>query len=56
MHIINCKVGLKLKWTKSCVLAAAGVDNADSYSNNFILAVKDTKLYIPVVTLSARYS
>ena len=56
MPLINCKVGLKLKWTKSCVLAAAGVDNADSYSNNFILAVKDTKLYIPVVTLSARYS
>ena len=56
MPLINCKVGLKLKWTKSCVLAAAGVDNADAYSNNFIFVVKDTKLYIPVVTLSARDS
>ena len=54
MPLINCKVGLKLKWTKSCVLAAAGVDNADAYSNNFIFVVKGTKLCIPAVTLSAK--
>ena len=27
MPWINCKVELKLKWTKYCVLSAAGDDN-----------------------------
>ena len=45
------KVELKLKWTKHCVLTAVGTDNNDANSNNIF---KDTKLYVPVVTLSAR--
>ena len=53
MPLINCKVELKLKWTKYCVLFAAGVDNTNA-NPNFIFTVKDTKLYVPVVTLSAR--
>ena len=56
MLLINCKVELKLKWKKYCVLSAAGNDNVNGNDNdnNIIFTIKDTKLYIPVVTLSAR--
>ena len=54
MPLINCKVELKLKWTKYCVLSAVGNDNNDANSNNIIFIIKDTKLYVPVVTLSAK--
>ena len=40
LELMNCKVGLILKLTKSCVLAAAGIDNANAYSNKFILLLK----------------
>ena len=57
--MINCKVELKLKWTKHCVLSAAGNKNNndndhDNNSNNIIFTINDRKLHIPVVTLSAR--
>ena len=52
MPLINCKIELKLRWTKRCVLLATGADNVDANSNNIILTIKDTKLYVPVVTLS----
>ena len=52
MSLINCKVELKLKWTNHCVLSENGNDNDDTNSNNIILTIKDTKLY--VVTLSAK--
>ena len=51
MAFINCKVELKLKWTKYCVLSAGGNDNVNDNSNNIIFTVKDTKLFVPVVTL-----
>ena len=35
-------------------MAAVGADNASVDSNNIISAIKDTKLYISVVTLSAK--
>ena len=54
MPLINCKVELKLKWTKYCVLSAASADNINANSNNIIFTIKDTKLYVPVITLSAR--
>ena len=54
MSLINCKVELKLKWTKYSVLSAAGTDNPHVKSNNIIFTVKDGKLCLPVVTLSAR--
>ena len=55
MPLINCKVGLKLKWAKYCLLSAAGSDNVNNIdSNNIIFTIKDTKFYVPVVTLSAR--
>ena len=36
------------------VLSAAGADNANADSNNIIFTIKDTKLYVSVVTLSAK--
>ena len=59
MSLINCKVELKLRWTKYCVLSAAdnddlnNIDDNDS-GNNIIFTMKDTKLYLSVVTLSVR--
>ena len=54
MPLINCKVELKFKWTKYCVLTASGADNVDVNSNNVTFTIKDTKLYVPVVTLSGK--
>ena len=54
MPLINFGVELKLKWTKNCVLAAAGNDNINDSPNNFIFTIKDTKLYVFVVNLSAK--
>ena len=49
---------MKLKWAKYCVFSATGNDNLynivnHNNGNNIILTIKDTKLYVPVVTLSA---
>ena len=52
--LINCKVELKLNWTKCCVLAIADNDNDYANSNIIISTTKDTKLYLPVVTLSVK--
>ena len=54
MPLINCKVELKLKWTIYSVLSAAGADNTNANSHNIIFTIKNTKLYVPVVTLSPR--
>ena len=45
-----------MKWTKYCVLSANSNDNADNddNANNIIFTIKDTKLYVSVVTLSAK--
>ena len=51
MPLITCKVELKLKWMKHYVLATAGVDNTNANPNNIIFTIKETKLYVPVVTL-----
>ena len=54
MPLINCKVELKLKRTKYCVLSAAGADNVNNRdSHNIIFVIKDTKL-CSCSTLSAR--
>ena len=44
MPLINCKIKLNLTWKKECVLSA-GVGEA-------VFIINDTKLYVPVVTLS----
>ena len=54
MPLINCKVKLRLKWKNYCVLFAAGVDNVSNKDDRVIFTIKDTKLYVPIVTLSAR--
>ena len=54
MPLINFKVELNLKWTKNFVLAAAGNDNTNDNSNNIIFTIRDAKLYVPVVNLSAK--
>ena len=53
MQLINCEVELKLKLPKYRVLAAAGVD-VNANANNITFTIKDTKLYVPFVTLSAK--
>ena len=46
MPLIYCKVELKLKWTKYCVLSAAGADNVNGNDNDniIIFTMKDAKL------------
>ena len=53
MPLINCKVELKLRWSKLCVLSVAGTDNANGNNdeNHIIFTIKDTKLYIPVAII-----
>ena len=58
--LINCKVELILTWTKNCALAdmtvAPARNNNDPPANvaptGLEFQIKDTKLYVPVVTLS----
>ena len=52
--LVNCKIELKLKWTNYCVLSAVGTDHENDRDNNIIFTIKDPKLYVPVVTISAR--
>ena len=54
MPLINCKVELKLKWMNHYVLSANGKDNDEANSNNIIFNIKDTKLIVSLVTLSAK--
>ena len=39
-----------------CGLSAGGADNTDVNSNNIIFTTTETKLYVPVVTSSAKYN
>ena len=48
--LINCEVELILTWTKNCVLADMTVANNPPSGLEF--QITDTKLYVPVVTLS----
>ena len=56
MSLIIWKVELKLDCANHCVLTPADADNNDVKSNNVIFTIKDKKLYVPVVALSARDS
>ena len=51
MPLINCEVNLILTWSSTCVLIATG--NANQAAT---FAITDTKLYVPVVTLSTQES
>ena len=57
MPLINCILELKRKWTKYCVLSVGNNENKineDADANNIIFTIKNTKLYVLVVTLSAK--
>ena len=56
MPLINSEIELKLKRAKYCVLSAAGNDNMDNMDDNpnNIFLIRDTKLHVPVVTLSVK--
>ena len=44
MLLINCKIKLSLTWKKECVLS--------NQAGNAVFIINDTKMYVPVVTLS----
>ena len=44
MRLINCKIKLNLTWKKECVLS--------NQAGNAVFIINDTKMYVPVVTLS----
>ena len=52
MPLINCKIKLNLTWKKDCVLSIDADANAANAANNAVFIINDTKLYVPVVTLS----
>ena len=45
MPLINCKAELSLKWYENFILS--------SEDGNSVFTITDTKLYVPIVTLSA---
>ena len=47
MPLINCEVNLILTWSSTCVIVST--NNANQ---NATFPITDTKLYVPVVTLS----
>ena len=49
MPLINCEVNLILTWSSTCVLISTVFPN-----QNATFAITDTKLYVPVVTLSTQ--
>ena len=49
MSLINCEVNLILTWSSTCVLVPTRVNN-----QNAKFAITNTKLYVPVVTLSTQ--
>ena len=49
MPLINCEVNLILTWSSTCVLIATNNENQAA-----IFTITDTKLYVPVVTLSTQ--
>ena len=48
MPLINCKIYLELNWIEDCILSSAG-DTAK-------FAITDTKLHVPIVSLSTKES
>ena len=48
MPLINCKIHLELNWCKDCVMSSVvGVTE---------FKITNTKLYVPIVTLSSKYN
>ena len=49
LPLVSCEVNLILTWSANCVFVSANVAN-----QNATFAVTDTKLYVPVLTLSTQ--
>ena len=49
MPLINCEICLQFKWSKKCIIVAGTIAN-----QNPEFKITDTKLYVPVVTLSTQ--
>ena len=49
MTLINCEINLILTWSKNCIIVSTNVAN-----QNATFEITDTKLYVPVVTLSTQ--
>ena len=45
MPLINCKTHLQINWTKNCVMSTVA---------NTTFKITNTKLYVPIVTLSSK--
>ena len=58
MPLLHYKDELKFRWTKHCVLSVLGAVNADNDDNansiDITFIIKETKLYISIVSLSAK--
>ena len=55
--LINCEMSLILTWSRECVITTMErrvIKNTrrDTYRTNATIQITDTKLYVPVVTLS----
>ena len=61
--LINCEVSLTVTWSENCVITSKATRDADPDADPALAGInnptdatfniKDTKLYVPVVTLSA---
>ena len=64
--LINCEISLTLKWSENCVLTDIKINTAATAQGdntareridaptNATFKITDTKLYVPVVTLSKK--
>ena len=48
MSLVNCEISLPLKWSRNCIIVAATAKN----NKNTAIKINDTKIYVPVVSLS----
>ena len=46
---INCQINLDLNWSEKCIMMATDIANQGT-----TFSITDTKLYVPVVTLSSQ--
>ena len=52
MSLINCEINILLTWSEECIIVTRYYGNNANNKPKF--AIMDTKLYVPVVTLSTQ--
>ena len=60
MSLVNCEMSLILTWSRECVITCMErrvitITRRDTSPTNATFQITDTKLYVPVVTLSTEY-